>query len=460
MQIINKRTDELKPYQRNPRKNDQAVDVVAESIRQFGFKVPIVIDRDNQIVAGHTRLKAAIKLALAEVPCIVADDLTPEQIRAFRLADNKTAELAEWDLELLDLELSDLDIDMTPFGFQPLDDIAEKYIAHPSLKEQFIVPPFSVLDARSGDWQRRKQRWLEIIKSGNGRDEGLLGNGLKELGKKYSKTLTGTSIFDPVLTEVLLHWFSPKGGKVIDPFAGGSVRGIVSAFVGRKYYGMDLSQTQIDANEENYERVANNTDVFDQPLRHPVWVCGDSVNVDTGIEGDDFDMLLTCPPYFDLERYSDDPKDISNMSYEDFREAYSAILSKSIAKVKDGGFVAIVVGEVRDENGYYRNFIGDTIAVAESAGAHYYNEIVLITMLGTLPIRIRRQFEAGRKVGNTHQKALIFFKSKGDMVALRDYMEDFTDSRILTPMKKSILVFLKGKPVRTREIESYNFEYA
>lgn len=458
MQVVYIKIEELKPYKRNPRKNDQAVDAVAQSIREFGFKVPIVIDSDNEIVAGHTRLKAAIKLGMETVPCIVADDLTPEQIKAFRLADNKTSELAEWDLELLNIELEDIQLDMSLFGFTPTENVSEKYEAHPSLKETFIVPPFSVLDARSGDWQKRKKRWLEIIKSGNGRAEGLLGGGMKALGEKYTKTLTGTSIFDPVLTEVLLHWFSPNGGKIIDPFAGGSVRGIVSSFLGREYHGMDLSQTQIDANREGYAKVEGNTDVFGQPLKAPAWVCGDSLHIDEGIEGDDFDMLLTCPPYFDLEQYSDDPADISNMNYGDFLAAYETILAKSVAKVKDNGFIAVVVGEVRDDEGNYRNFIGDTIEAVERAGAHYYNEIVLITMLGTLPIRIRRQFEAGRKVGNTHQKALIFLKSKGDTEKLREYLEDFSDTRILTPMKKSILVFLKGKAVKAKDIETYTFD--
>jgi site-specific DNA-methyltransferase (adenine-specific) len=115
--IIEKRLDELKPYKNNPRKNDQAVDAVAASISAFGFKVPIVIDRDGEIVCGHTRMKAAKKLGLESVPCVVADDLTEEQIKAFRLADNKVGELAEWDIPALDLELADLDFDMGEFGF-------------------------------------------------------------------------------------------------------------------------------------------------------------------------------------------------------------------------------------------------------------------------------------------------------------------------------------------------------
>lgn len=111
--------DDLHAYENNPRRiPSQAVKAVAESIRQFGFKVPIIIDKDNVIVGGHTRVLAARELGLEEVPCIVADDLTPEQIRAFRLVDNKTCELTGWDFEKLDMELAELDIDMSDFGFE------------------------------------------------------------------------------------------------------------------------------------------------------------------------------------------------------------------------------------------------------------------------------------------------------------------------------------------------------
>lgn len=124
MKIVEKRIEELREYENNPRHNDGAVDAVAESIKQFGFKVPIVIDTDGVIIAGHTRRKAAEKLGLEVVPCIVADDLTPEQIKAFRLADNKTGELAAWDFEKLEEELAALsEIDMSAFGFVVNEDI-------------------------------------------------------------------------------------------------------------------------------------------------------------------------------------------------------------------------------------------------------------------------------------------------------------------------------------------------
>lgn len=130
MEVVMMPIEELVPYENNPRKNDEAVSKVAESIREFGFKVPIIVDKDNVIVAGHTRLKAAQELGLKTVPVIKADDLTEEQVRAFRLADNKTAEFAEWDLEKLREELNGIEMDLSEFGLlreemQNYDDLFE-----------------------------------------------------------------------------------------------------------------------------------------------------------------------------------------------------------------------------------------------------------------------------------------------------------------------------------------------
>lgn len=129
MEIIELPVKALKPYKRNPRKNDKAVEYVANSIRQFGFKVPIVIDDNYEIVCGHTRWKAAKTLGLETVPCVMADDLTPEQVQAYRLADNKTSEMADWDFDLLELEFNDIDpalFDMSDFGFFQDDEPGKK----------------------------------------------------------------------------------------------------------------------------------------------------------------------------------------------------------------------------------------------------------------------------------------------------------------------------------------------
>ena len=124
--IVYKKVDELVPYENNPRNNDEAVEAVANSIKEFGFKVPCVIDSDGNVITGHTRIKACQKLGIEEVPCIVADDLTEEQVKAFRLADNKVGELATWDLDKLNIELDELKgigIDMSNYGFLETEDV-------------------------------------------------------------------------------------------------------------------------------------------------------------------------------------------------------------------------------------------------------------------------------------------------------------------------------------------------
>lgn len=140
MKIENKKLTDIMPYENNPRRNDAAVEYVANSIREFGFKQPIVIDKDGVIVAGHTRYKAAQKLGLDEVPCVMADDLTTEQVKAYRLADNKAGEASQWDFDLLDMELDKVvNIDMSDFGFPDItltDELIDEYFENTPEKEK------------------------------------------------------------------------------------------------------------------------------------------------------------------------------------------------------------------------------------------------------------------------------------------------------------------------------------
>lgn len=140
MNIVMMKISDIKEYENNPRKNDKAVEAVASSIRSFGFKVPIIIDSNNVIVAGHTRLKASKKLGYTEVPCLIASDLTDEQVKAFRLADNKTAELAEWDLDKLTEELSFIEMDMEQFGFEDLEEELERDVLEDDFDENEELP--------------------------------------------------------------------------------------------------------------------------------------------------------------------------------------------------------------------------------------------------------------------------------------------------------------------------------
>lgn len=226
-------------------------------------------------------------------------------------------------------------------------------------------------------------------------------NYLKMPDNKSSVTNTGTSTFDPALCELLYLWFSGKEDSVIDPFAGGSVRGIIAAFLERHYVGIDLRQEQIDANRKNADEMCS--DLF------PVWYCGDSAHIEE-IAGGQYDFMITCPPYGDLEVYSDNPNDISNMPDDEFDKTYTLIMQKTARMLKNDRFAAVVVGNYRDKKGFMRDLCGLTIKAMESEGARYYNEIIYVQTAGSLPIRCGNAFKTSRKVGKMHQNVLIFCK--------------------------------------------------
>lgn len=280
-----------------------------------------------------------------------------------------------------------------------------------SLADRFLVPPFTVLDAKQRYWQDRKKDWLSLgIKSELGRDQKLLGYeslvGNEAYGKKGKIEIT-TSIFDPVVCEVVYRWFCPPGGTVLDPFAGGSVRGIVAAALGRGYLGIDLRQEQVEANYEQRGLIGGR-----HPLEPaPEWVIGDSRDLLDTIGGHRFDAVFSCPPYYDLEVYSDDPRDLSNASdYPAFRTAYAQIISATVEAMKPNTFATFVVGDVRDKEGNYVQLVADTTKSFCAAGASFYNDAILTTMLGTTPVRVSSQFGAGRKMGKVHQNVLVFCK--------------------------------------------------
>lgn len=223
---------------------------------------------------------------------------------------------------------------------------------------------------------------------------------------------TGTSIFDPVLCEIAYRWFCPPGGLVLDPFAGGSVRGIVAGCLGRKYIGIDLSLPQVEENRKQAEFIC--VPPLEEPslsTEMPMWIDGNSKNIKNLVPPQtQADFIFSCPPYVDLEVYSDDPQDLSTMAYPDFLSAYREIISETCALLRDNRFACFVVGDVRDKHGCYYGFPWHTVQAFEMAGLRLYNEAVLITAIGSLPIRVGRQFVSGRKLGKTHQNVLIFVK--------------------------------------------------
>jgi hypothetical protein len=780
--VLLRNLDDLTPDPRNARTHSEAqVDQIAQSIGRFGWTNPVLAD--DLIRAGHGRTMAAraiyadggtIYLAPGKerggkaipagtVPVIDCTGWTEEERKAYALADNQLALQAGWDTEILMAQLDELstaEFNIAEIGFdmEAIDALgmgeigtateapAGKKAGGGSLAAEFMIPPFTVLNAREGWWMDRKRAWLSLgIKSEVGRGENLLrmsdtmlepdpekraamqaaredakgkartfgqdlmrGEGTNvvtgkkkglggvtmdalsshpryyeqktaaeaKVGRKLtpeeferdhwvlpdSELSSGTSIFDPVLCELAYRWFSPVGGRVLDPFAGGSVRGIVCAALGRRYVGVDLRAEQIEANRAQWPAVADKLgtpapraaeevpalaeamhayqrpdgdhrtirvvrddrvlggtkrraldrivagidaeelvyatpaygfaqialagacraagkratifvaarserhprtqlaadlganvievkagrlnviqsrarkhceatgaylvpfgmddeifvdamaqeiaalpgeaptevwcvagsgtltralqrafpdaehhavqigrdpdvgnaklwkapeafeeDATDPPpfpscsnydakawrfIREnaspgalfwnlgadsdpapafdaiePEWHVGDSNKVlaDDAIGGD-FDFVFSCPPYGDLEVYSDDPDDISTLEQSAFDAIYADIIAKAVARLADNRFACFVVGDYRDKRGIYANFVSKTIAAFEAAGAPLYNEAILITSVGSLPIRTAKQFRSTRKLGKTHQNILVFVK--------------------------------------------------
>ncbi len=286
---------------------------------------------------------------------------------------------------------------------QEIDLFGNEIIGKTSLRDIWTEPPFTRLDATGGNWQKRKKQWLSMgIKSELGRESDLA---LAQSMNKYDPrdSYTGTSVFDPVLCELMVKWFSNDGNNVLDPFAGGSVRGIVSNYLGRHYTGIDIRREQIESNRHQASAIL---DLNNQPN----WYCGDSDLILNGLERG-FDMILSCPPYLDLEVYSDKAGDLSNKSDHDFKKSYYRIIKKTCNLLKADGFAVFVVGDVRGKNGFYRDFIGMTKNAFFKCGMGLYNEAILLENgLNTAAMRANRQFSSGRKLVKVHQNVLIFKK--------------------------------------------------
>jgi hypothetical protein len=400
-------------------------------------------------------------------------DVDDEEAENILLIDNASSDAAEWDRPGLVAVLTDIDkrrgtLAGTGFTRPDLEALVRDAraldgggFARPEvvrLSDRFLVPPFTVLDARQGYWQARKREWLSLgIRSELGRARNLLKSGetsvflnpdkygdrdpsrsapnrstpasdsgndpqfyfkKQQVEARLGREITtaeflaehyegpdayweGTSLFDPVLCELAYRWFSPPGARVLDPFAGGSVRGVVASRLGREYHGIDLRPEQCAANEEQLS-------ICRPEDPQPTWYVGDARAAPTIVEGQ-FDLLFSCPPYFNLEQYGDDPGDLSNASdWEAFCNELGVCIAAGAQLLRPGRFAVLVVGNLR-ENELLLDLQGATIAAAEKAGLAFYNDAVLVTALGSVPLRAARNF-ARRKLGRTHQAVLVFVK--------------------------------------------------
>ena len=373
-------------------------------------------------------------------PIIKASELTDAEQREFIIKDN--VGFGEWDTDALANEwdtedLTDWGLDLWETDSGSGGSGSEAPPSSPaesSLLDRFVVPPFSILDTRKGYWQERKKKWRELIGDcGESRNDTLikspeikykdlyqrtrqhreeLGLTFKEYLDKYvpdevkereaSKVLSaGVSLLDPVMAEIVCRWFGQDNCKTFDCFAGDSVFGYVSAYLGNEFVGIELRPEQAQLNNSRVEGMTAR------------YINDDGQNVSQHIEPESQDLLFSCPPYFDLEVYSDLPNDASNQgSYEDFIQILRNAFTAAVGCLKQNRFAVIVVGDVRDKKtGFYYDFCGDIKRIFQEAGMPLYNEIILVETGASTALRAGRYMES-RKVAKMHQNILVFYKGK------------------------------------------------
>jgi hypothetical protein len=297
--------------------------------------------------------------------------------------------------------------DLFKGGGQLLDSIND-------LSYELGTPPFTVLDSRTLAWRMRKHEWeVKGVVGAKGRDANLMYSeeNIQAAQPTFSSRMAGaaTSIFDPFLCELLYAWFCPKGGTIIDPFAGGVTRGAVASLMGFRYFGIDLREEQIQTNKAQMAAMATTTS-----MPKPRWLQGDSARLARILARagcDESDFVMSGPPYFDMEKYSDDVNDLSNMTWEEFKTTYDKIIKQCVAHLKDNRFAAFMVQDVRDQKtGYYRGFICETVAAFERHGAHLYNDAILLNPTGLAAMKANKLFNRSRKLSPCHQHIVIFVK--------------------------------------------------
>lgn len=398
---IKSNTGQIEGLPKNPRiikdaKYKKLLQSIKENPEMLDLRELLVFPLNGEFVAiaGNMRLKACTELKYTELNCKVLDvDTTVDNLKAYTIKDNVS--FGEHDWSLLDTQWESHKLDN--WGVDVPDLIKEKKTkikeAHDKLSDKFIVPPFSILDSRQGYWQDRKKHWRELINDNAESREGLM-----DASCIMSDTNNGSSLLDPVLSELVNKWFGVPKGKTFDCFAGDAVFGYVSSYLGHEFTGIELRQEQVDLNNER---------VNEFPSKY---ICDDGRNVLKHIKKESQDLLFSCPPYYNLEVYSNLANDASNQKdYSDFIAILDTAFTNAVKCLKNNRFAVITVGDLRDENGFFYGFVDDVKAIFKRNGLLLYNDMILAERLGTLPQRVAR-YMVNRKVGKCHQNVLVFYK--------------------------------------------------
>lgn len=307
-----------------------------------------------------------------------------------------------------------------------------KKIPSTLLRDRYLVPPFSILDAKVGSWLDRRKQWESVLhdREDNIRDTSSDGNTPYILSEYWREQFHVSSArlistFDPFLAEIIIKWFSKVGMKILDPFAGGIVRGAVSTILGRDYLGIDISKAQVSHNEEQWEKIRAEYLMQSGTL---TYLLGDAEVVASNLDTESMDMLFTCPPYYNLEVYTDDPNDLSLQdSYQKFLLKYTNIIERCYNVLKEDTFGVIVVSEIRAPDGSLYGFVPDTVKAFTAAGFKFYNELILENCSVSLSVRCPKYFDQSRKIGKHHQNVLVFYK--GNLKNIEKKFGKFTEGK-------------------------------
>ncbi len=407
---------------------------------------PVVVDDNNIVLGGNMRLRALISISekspaeinmilgkcsgyaqkteleranlrqywaewlkAPKVEILKASKLSEEEKKEFIIKDNLSFGAWDWDMlanEWEPMQLEEWGLDCwqpdkaANGGDGGTDGSSTAGGKHGSLSDKFIAPPFTVLDTRQGYWRERKAMWRELIADNGESREGTLDTAM------LSQLNNGVSLLDPVMAEIVCRWFGIEGGNAFDCFAGDTVFGYVAATLGMNFTGIELREEQAQLNNERVEGMSAR------------YICDDGQNVGRHIAAGSQDLLFSCPPYYDLEVYSDKPNDASNQpTYEAFLGILENAFASAIGCLKDNRFAVVVVGDIRNKEGYYYDFVGDIKRMFKAHGMPLYNECIIVEPIGTLPQRVQR-YMRNRKVGKCHQNVLVFYK--GDVKAIPD----------------------------------------
>ena len=288
-------------------------------------------------------------------------------------------------------------------------------LTQPRLVDRYLAFPASVLDRRGARWKALRARWAHL--GDVGRDGVLYRESNTEVGEALHTYSQGASRFDPALAHLLTHWYTRPGDTVVDPFAGGPIRGMVTTELDRAYHGVDLNPHQVEANHQAH------------PDHTHLWEVGDA----TTWQAPHADMVLTCPPYHQLERYSDDPADLSVMGWDEFTTAIRATVTNTLTALHPDRYTAWVVSDVRDRNGQLRDLPGEVVRAHQQAGALWLDDLVTVDPIGAGRLRAKRPFVRSRKTLRTHQRALVFVKGDPTRAAWRIYDQADTPDRAWNP---------------------------